>query len=52
MNEFVTDVGLLAKTDWVFSSALAPLQRGAQHGTSAATATTVFTDLEFDDVVL
>lgn len=49
MNEFVTDVGLLAKTDWVFSSATRRYNVARNYGTSAATATTVFTDLEFDD---
>ena len=49
MNEFVTDVGLLAKTDWVFSSATRRYNVARNYGTSAATASTVFTDLEFDD---
>lgn len=49
MNEFVTDVSLLAKTDWVFSSATRRYNVARNYGTSAATASTVFTDLEFDD---
>ncbi|MCA0242439.1 MAG: cell surface protein [Proteobacteria bacterium] len=49
MNEFVSDAGLLAKTDWVFSSASRRYNVARNYGTSAATATTVFTDLEFSD---
>lgn len=50
MNEFVTDASLLAKTDWVFSSATRRYNVARNYGTSAATASTVFTDLEFDDL--
>lgn len=50
MNEFVTDVGLLAKTDWVFSSATRRYNVARNYGTSQATASTVFTDLEFNDL--
>ena len=49
MNEYVTDAGLAAKTDWVFSSATRRYNVARNYGTSAATASTVFTDLEFDD---
>ncbi len=49
MNEFVTDAGLLAKTDWVFSSATRRYNVARNYGTSAAAATTVFTDLEYSD---
>ena len=49
MNEYVTDPGLAAKTDWVFSSATRRYNVARNYGTSAADASTVFTDLEFDD---
>ena len=49
MNEFVSDVTLLAKTDWVFSSATRRYNVARNYGTSAASASTVFTDLEFSD---
>lgn len=49
MNEFVTDASLLAKTDWVFSSATRRYNVARNYGTSATTASTVFTDLEFND---
>ncbi|MFT3817637.1 MAG: cell surface protein [Rubrivivax sp.] len=48
-NDFVTTIDLLAKTDWVFSSATRRYNVARNYGTSAATASTVFTDLEFDD---
>lgn len=52
MNEFVTDVSLLAKTDWVFSSATRRYNVARNYGTSAATASTVFTDFEFSDAAV
>ena len=52
MNDLVTDAGLLAKTDWVFSSATRRYNVARNYGTSAATASTVFTDLEFSDAAV
>jgi hypothetical protein len=49
MNEFTTDVGVLAKTDWVFSAASRRYNTARNYGTSAATATTVFTSYIWDD---
>lgn len=50
MNEFVSDASLLAKTDWVFSSATRRYNVARNYGTAATNASTVFTDLEWDDV--
>lgn len=49
MNEFATEASVLAKTDWVFSAATRRYNVARNYGTSAATATTVFTSYVFDD---
>lgn len=49
MNEFATEASVLAKTDLVFSSASRRYNTARNYGTSAATATTVFTSYILDD---
>lgn len=49
-NEFVTDPGLLGKTDWVFSAATRRYNVARNYGTAATNASTVFTNYTRDDL--
>jgi len=48
-NEFATEASVLAKTDWVFSAATRRYNVARNYGTSAATASNVYTSYTLDD---
>jgi len=48
-NEFTTETGIKAKTDWVFTAATRRYNVARNYGTTATAATTVYTNYTLDD---